>query len=137
VQIVPATVRQLIDVLVVDDNEDVRSALVDILEYRNYTVAEARNGRDALAQLEWFAPRLVLMDLMMPIMDGWSCFASLREDSRHALIPVIFLSAVAESAPSTAAGIITKPFTMETIVSAVQRFHGGPAAAPTRKASAH
>jgi CheY-like chemotaxis protein len=137
VQILPGTVRQLIDVLVVDDNDDVRSALVDILEYRNYTVAEARNGREALAHLEWFEPRVVLLDLMMPVMDGWSCFAVLREDPRHAHIPVLFLSAVAESAPSTAAAVITKPFTMETIVSAVQRFHGGPAATPQRKASAH
>lgn len=136
-QILPGTVRQLIDVLVVDDNDDVRSALVDILEYRNYTVMEARNGREALAQLEWFAPRLVLLDLMMPVMDGWSCYAVMREDPRHVMIPVVFLSAVAESAPSTAEEIITKPFTIETIVSAVERFHGGPAATPRRKASAH
>jgi CheY-like chemotaxis protein len=135
VQILPVTVRQAVDLLVVDDNEDVRSALVDILQYRNYTVAEARNGRDALAQLEWCAPRLVLMDLMMPVMDGWSCFAAMRADPRHLAIPVLFLSAVAESAPSTAAGVITKPFTMETIVSAVQKIHGAPTPVPTRKSS--
>ena len=77
-------------VLVVDDDPDILDALSEILEVEGYDVQRARNGREALQRLEQAMPDLVLLDLMMPVMDGWA-FA--RSRARGARPPIIVLSA--------------------------------------------
>jgi two-component system chemotaxis response regulator CheY len=83
------------DVLVVDDEEDIRTALREILEGEGYSTAGASNGAEALEQLGTgsAAPRLILLDLMMPVVDGWEFLTRIDEDSRLHRIPVALMSA--------------------------------------------
>jgi CheY-like chemotaxis protein len=58
-------------ILVVDDDTDLREAVVEALRSEGYRVTAAKNGADALSHLRLERPALVLLDLMMPVMDGW------------------------------------------------------------------
>jgi two-component system, chemotaxis family, chemotaxis protein CheY len=80
-------------VLVVDDDLDIRSVVDELLTYEGYQVKTAGNGRDALAILKGWRPRLIVLDLMMPIMDGWSFLAKQRLSRTLRHIPVIVMSA--------------------------------------------
>ncbi|WP_152047448.1 response regulator [Aureimonas psammosilenae] len=81
------------DVLVVDDDPDARSRLRHVLERDGWTVAEAGNGQEALDKVEVAPPRVVLLDLTMPVMDGFAFLHALRNRPGHRDIPVIVLSA--------------------------------------------
>lgn len=80
-------------VLVVDDEEDARSLITNLLSDRVTEVKTAANGREALAALEIFRPDLIVLDLMMPVMDGLSFLRVKRSDSRFAEIPVVVVTA--------------------------------------------
>ena len=80
-------------VLVVEDDAPTRELLVRVLEKRGWRVAEARNGREALDAVARFEPRLVLLDLMMPEMDGFEFLESIRRTEMGRSIPVIVLTA--------------------------------------------
>ena len=109
-------------VLVVDDDPDLLDALSEILEVEGYQVDRARNGREALQRLEQAAPDLVLLDLMMPVMDGWEFARSLGADARP---PIIVLSAdrnVSSKAREIGAlGWLAKPFELSELLAAVRR----------------
>lgn len=81
------------DVLVVDDDEDMRHRLRIVLERNSWTVREAGNGCEALDQVRLGVPRLVLLDLTMPLMDGFSFLDRLRELPGCTEVPVVVLSA--------------------------------------------
>ncbi|MCW6512449.1 response regulator [Lichenifustis flavocetrariae] len=81
------------DVLVVDDDGDVRQRLRTVLEKNGWTVQEAGNGAEALERVAQAPPHLILLDLTMPVMDGFAFLHRLREIPAHADIPVIVLSA--------------------------------------------
>ncbi|MGI3899883.1 MAG: response regulator, partial [Janthinobacterium lividum] len=81
------------DVLVVDDDADVRHRLRTVLEKNGWTVQEAGNGLEALERVAHAPPHLILLDLTMPVMDGFAFLHRLREMPAHADIPVIVLSA--------------------------------------------
>jgi len=76
-------------ILVVDDNADNRYLLLQMLQINGYTVVSAVNGCDALTVAEHHAPDLVLMDLSMPVMDGWTATALLKQKPQLTHIPVI------------------------------------------------
>jgi two-component system, chemotaxis family, chemotaxis protein CheY len=81
-------------ILVVDDDESIRESLQMALELENYSTALAADGAAALAWLRAHpAPRLILLDLMMPVMDGWQLFDHLRGDERLSRIPVVVITA--------------------------------------------
>jgi two-component system chemotaxis response regulator CheY len=84
-----------IDVLLAEDDEDLREAMVDTLSDAGYTVEAVGNGRDALEWLEdnAAAPKLILLDLMMPVMDGWQFLDERRKTPKVAAVPVVVLSA--------------------------------------------
>ena len=109
-------------VLVVDDDPDILDALSEILEVEGYDVQRARNGREALQRLEQGLPDLVLLDLMMPVMDGWEFARSLSPGARP---PIIVLSAdrnvSAKAKEIGALGWLAKPFELSELLSAVQR----------------
>jgi two-component system, chemotaxis family, chemotaxis protein CheY len=109
-------------VLVVDDDPDILDALSEILEVEGYQVDRARNGREALQRLEHKLPDLVLLDLMMPVMDGWEFARSLGPDARP---PIIVLSAdrnVSVKAREIGAlGWLAKPFELSELLAAVRR----------------
>ncbi|MCJ2015565.1 hybrid sensor histidine kinase/response regulator [Methylobacterium sp. J-076] len=81
------------DVLVVDDDADMRHRLRTVLERNGWSVREAGNGCEALDQVRHGVPRLVLLDLTMPVMDGFSFLDSLRDLPGCAEVPVVVLSA--------------------------------------------
>ncbi|HEY4347223.1 MAG TPA: response regulator [Gaiellaceae bacterium] len=101
-------------VLVVDDDPNLREFMRVNLELGGYSVREAENGERALAAIEDQAPDLVLLDVVMPGIDGWQLLRQLEE--RHGSIPVIMFSgkveiaAAAEAAEHGARGFVGKPF---------------------------
>ena len=81
------------DILVVDDDADVRDRLRTVLERQGWSVIEASNGREALEKVMHGPPRAVLLDLTMPIMDGFTFLHALREKPGCANLPVLVFSA--------------------------------------------
>ncbi|HTS82723.1 MAG TPA: response regulator transcription factor [Myxococcaceae bacterium] len=116
-------------VLVVDDDPDILDALSEILEVEGYDVHRARNGREALVRVEQAPPDLVLLDLMMPVMDGSEFARNLAPGRRP---PIIVLSAdrnVSVKAMEIGAlGWLAKPFELDELLAAVRR--ALPAATP-------
>ncbi len=82
-----------VPVLVVDDDEATRDMLRRILEKEGWQVAEAENGRLGLEQLAQFLPSLILLDLMMPEMDGFEFIEELRRHAQWRRVPVVVLTA--------------------------------------------
>src|SRR5262245_23155992 len=88
-------------VLVVDDDEEIRNALTEFLSDEGYGVVSASNGREALASLrEGVHPSVILLDLMMPVMDGWDFRAEQLRDPGLRDIPVVVITATGFSATS-------------------------------------
>lgn len=79
-------------ILIVEDSFETRLMLRMLLEMSGFEVHEAENGEDALEKLDQHPPDLVLLDVMMPIMDGITACKKLRQDARFAQLPVIMLS---------------------------------------------
>jgi CheY-like chemotaxis protein len=82
-------------ILVVDDFEDNRAMYVEYLGHAGYRVIQAENGREAVEKAREAQPAIVVMDLSLPIMDGWEATRRLKEDPRTKDIPVIVLSGYA------------------------------------------
>jgi len=85
-------------VLVVDDEFGVAEVLQSILEDEGYRVATAINGKQALARLSELTPDLIMLDYMMPIMDGTQTLAAIRNNAAFAKIPIIMMSSLEEAA---------------------------------------
>ena len=81
------------DVLLVDDDPDTRSRIRKVLEKDDWTVAEAGNGKEALELVARAVPRVILLDLTMPVMDGFAFLHALRENPGCANVPVVVLTA--------------------------------------------
>lgn len=84
--------------MIVEDDEDIRDNLALLLQLKGYDVATAGHGREALDMLEQTdcPPCLIILDLMMPVMDGWQLREKLRKDSVFCNVPVVLLSGVAD-----------------------------------------
>lgn len=114
------------DILVVDDTPENLRLLSTILIKQGYNVRKAINGQMALKAVQTVAPDLILLDIMMPIMDGYEVCQHLKANQQSAEIPVIFLSALSEIFDKVKAfkvgGVdyITKPFQFEEVVVRVQ-----------------
>jgi adenylate cyclase len=83
-------------VLVVDDEEANRVLLKDALEVRGYEIAEAENGEQALRQVSEHPPDVILLDVMMPRMDGFEVCRHLKRDQKTAPIPILIVTALSE-----------------------------------------
>jgi CheY-like chemotaxis protein len=111
-----------VSVLVVEDEPDIRRAVVEALTDEGFHTAAASNGAEALAMLETLPrPVLLFVDLMMPVMNGRQLIAALREDDRLATLPVVVMSAVAEDAPE-GHRLLRKPFKLEDLVQIVDMY---------------
>ena len=103
-------------ILVVDDEVDVRTLCRVNLEYEGYGVIEANDGQQGLEVARREKPDLILLDLMMPNLDGWQVIEALKEDESTARIPVVLLTAKTDEASQLRGfqeGVfdyITKPF---------------------------
>ena len=80
-------------VLIVEDNFDNREIYAEILRHAGYEILEAENGARGIEKARQFHPDIILMDLSMPLMDGWEAIKVLKADSRTASIPVLAVSA--------------------------------------------
>jgi CheY-like chemotaxis protein len=109
-------------VLVVDDETDIRQAVAEVLAEEGHQVVSARDGAEALTHLRAFHPQLVLLDLMMPVMDGWQFRAAQkREEPELSAVPVIVLSALGRDGAIDADAYIQKPFDLDDLLKAVKR----------------
>jgi CheY-like chemotaxis protein len=114
-------------ILVVDDDADIRGAISEVLSEEGYEVRCAGNGEEALAQLAGpLAPCAILLDLTMPVMDGWTFRRRQRMDPRLAAIPTVVISAtLPEDARASgllgAAAVLAKPFDVARLVETLQR----------------
>ncbi len=79
-------------VLVVDDFDDAREMYAEYLEFAGFQVETARNGAEAVEKAQEASPDIILMDLSLPVMDGWEATRLIKQDSRTRDIPVMALS---------------------------------------------
>lgn len=109
-------------VLVVDDDASIRELLSSALEDDGYEVLPATNGQDALSVVERWRPDVIVLDLMMPVMDGWTFAERLRERSE---IPIVVLSAANDLAHHAKAigarEVVGKPFDLDQLLPKVAR----------------
>lgn len=112
--------------LLIDDDPNLILLVKDYLEFRGYEVVTAENGREALEVLEHDTPDMIICDVMMPEMDGYSLVQHVRQDPRTSWIPVLFLSAKGQSQDrvkglNTGADVyMVKPFEPEELVAQVE-----------------
>jgi two-component system alkaline phosphatase synthesis response regulator PhoP len=85
-------------ILIVDDDPDILEGILTILETRPYRLATARDGKKCVEMIAEEVPDLLILDLLMPRMDGWGVIRELRSEPRHAQIPIMILTTVIEDA---------------------------------------
>jgi CheY-like chemotaxis protein len=122
------------DALVVDDDTDGRDALSQLLATQGYTVRQAENGRIAMAMIAEHVPGFLILDLEMPVMNGWDVLASLRRAGAINVIAVVVVSA--EASPPADVAFVRKPCGVAELLgmlSAAGRSRG--ADAPSSKGS--
>ena len=125
-------------ILVVEDNSELLELLSLGLEQAGFSVAAASNGIEALKAAREIAPNLILLDLVLPELDGFEVCASLQRDAVLASIPVIILTGLS-SEFARFAGLecgaveyVMKPINLERLVSKVRRLLSQPMAGRTR-----
>lgn len=117
-------------VLVADDDEDILGLVSFRLERSGYEVAAAKDGEEALRLARELSPALVVLDVMMPRLDGYEVTRRLREDEATRGIPVILLTALAQEADvargfeSGADDYLRKPFSPQELAARVQAVLG-------------
>ena len=113
-------------ILVVDDEPDIRRLVAEALEVTGYDVQTAANGGEAVRTAAQYIPDLVLLDIMMPDMDGFTVYEKLREKPCGLRSPIIFLTARREindkllGFEKGAADYITKPFHIKELLARVK-----------------
>ena len=125
-------------VLVVDDYPDAREMYAEYLEFSGFEVVEAENGMEALQRAVETSPDIILMDLSLPVMDGWEATRRLKADKRTAPIPVVALTGHALAGISEGAkkagcdAFVTKPCLPEDLVKEIRKILDAPGAANRR-----
>ncbi len=116
--------------LVVDDEAGIADALSDLLSDEGFRVLVARNGKEGLARIAEQRPDLILLDYMMPVMDGREMLKALQGDSAYQDIPVLMLSATPRSSippDCKPTAFLRKPFGIDRLLAEVGRLLGEPA----------
>ena len=117
-------------VLVIEDDRDARNMYSIVLQRAGYTVYQAEDGPAGILTAREHTPTMVLLDIGLPSMDGWSVCRALKEDPRTADIQIVVLTAHAflheqsESAGCTIIGFITKPAAPMRVLDEIQRLIG-------------
>jgi CheY-like chemotaxis protein len=113
-------------ILVIDDDPAILTTLTDILQFEGYHVVTATNGAEALHRIDEGIPRLVLLDMRMPVMDGWAFARALRE--RGITLPIFVMTAAQDARRWAqeigAAGYLAKPFDLPDLLDTVGRQGG-------------
>ncbi len=121
-----------VTVLLVEDNDDNRAIYRTILEHQGYRVVEALDGEEAVRRASDDPPDLILMDISIPLLNGWEATRRLKADARTARIPVIALTAHALAADRAMAeevgcdGYLPKPVTPGRVAAEVRERIGPP-----------
>ena len=109
-------------VLVVDDDPSILTTVAEILDLEGFPVATATNGAEALEAVERQTPTIVLLDMRMPVLDGWGFVRALQESGR--MLPVLVMTAAQDTRRWAeeigAAGYLAKPFDLNDLLSAVE-----------------
>jgi CheY-like chemotaxis protein len=109
-------------ILVVDDDPDVREATSMLLRLRGYDVLEAEHGGIALEVMRRQRPAALVLDLTMPVMDGWTLRREMHADPALASIPVVVVSGVADIGPELRdCAVLKKPVDVDHLAAAVER----------------
>lgn len=114
-------------VMIVDDDDDIREALTMILEDEGFRITSFGNGLEALTYLRSSPPPcMILLDLMMPVMDGWAFRTAQLQDPALAGIPVVVISAFSNMPRMTAnldvSEYLQKPIDIDTLITMVERY---------------
>ena len=110
-------------VLVVEDDEDARDALVALLQMKGYRAVPAGNGKEALDYLKKApVPDLIILDLWMPVMDGWQFRSEQVKDPRLANVPVIVVTALSDRTDIDATEIMIKPVDVDQLLAKVSQY---------------
>jgi two-component system cell cycle response regulator DivK len=126
-------------VLLVDDYPDAREMYSEYLEFSGFDVVEAGNGMEALQRAVDTTPDIILMDLSLPVMDGWEATRRLKADQRTKAIPVVALTGHALAGISEGAkqagcdAFVTKPCLPEDLVREIRRILDNPSSSPSNK----
>jgi CheY-like chemotaxis protein len=109
-------------ILVVEDDVRALEALTDLLEASGYRVKRAQNGQDALVQAKEQPPGMILLDLSMPVMDGWEFMRQQRLEPSIADVPVVVITALVSAVPAGAKALVTKPINVNRLMSLVEKY---------------
>ncbi len=114
-------------VLVVDDDRDLLSLIRFVLEQEGYQVETAAHGRDALRAVERGMPDLILLDMKMPVMDGWGFCAEFH--ARYgSQVPIVVLTASEDARKAAeqvgASGWVGKPFDLDDLLNTIEHLIG-------------
>ncbi|HXH07739.1 MAG TPA: response regulator, partial [Vicinamibacterales bacterium] len=126
-------------ILLVEDYEDAREMYRDYLTFAGFRVETAANGREAIRKARALLPDLILMDLALPVLDGWEATRRLKEDPRTRDIRVVALSAHAMPGEEERAreagcvGFVAKPCLPEELVLEIGRHLDGAGSNPPRR----
>jgi two-component system chemotaxis response regulator CheY len=115
------------DVLVVDDDPHLCEIITDVLEAEGHTTRTAANGQEAINLIRERKPQLILLDLMMPVMNGWELADTLKASPGWADIPIVFVTAAHSAIQRKpqemgVKAIISKPFDIDILVEAVHAY---------------
>ena len=114
------------DILVVDDDLVLSEIIADVLETEGHTARIAFNGREALERIRERRPQLILLDLMMPVMNGWEFADELGSKPEWANIPIIVVTAAHDwhnkQQEINAKAVIHKPFDIDKLIEMVQAY---------------
>jgi CheY-like chemotaxis protein len=113
-------------ILIADDYEDNLELLRLILSVAGYHIREARDGRECVMRAAEEPPDILLVDLSMPVLDGWGVLAEMRADERTRLVPCVAVTAFADSDRERALergfdAYISKPFQSRELLETVER----------------
>ncbi len=117
-------------ILIVDDEQDIVESLKFVLEIANYTCYCAYNGEDGLRMAKEIVPDLIILDVMMPKINGFKISRLLKFDSKYKDIPILMLTArsqMEDKLIGEETGVneyITKPFDLDDVVAKVEQYLG-------------
>jgi CheY-like chemotaxis protein len=113
-------------ILVIDDDPSILDTVSEILEFEGYLVQTAANGAEGLRYVEQSAPALILLDMRMPILDGWEFARALKE--RGIALPIVVMTAAQDARRWAleigATAYLAKPFELLELLDTVERLHG-------------
>lgn len=107
-------------ILIVEDDETIRETLAEILRGEGYPVATAENGQVALERLSEKTPCFVILDLMMPVLNGWQVVDEMQKQAALKEVPICVVSASTVQAPKEAFRVLTKPVNVGVLLQIVQ-----------------